>query len=172
MFWPRTKLGSNYRSIWKLFICLALPLSSAGASGKESTCQCRRHKRCRFDPWVGKIPWRRAWTPTLLFLPGESHGQRNLADYGPWGHKESDMTAWLSMTYFHFSSVAESCLILCDPMDCSTPGLRVHHQLPELAQTHVHRVGDAVQPSRPLSSPSPPTLNLSQHHKDLLYSIW
>ena len=51
---------------------------------------------------------------------------------------------------------------LCDPVDCSTPGLPVHHQLPELAQTHVHRVGDAIQPSHPLSSPSP-TFNLSQH---------
>ena len=62
-----------------------------------------------------------------------------------------------------FSSVAQSCLTLCDPMDCSTPGLPVHHQLPELAQTHVHRVSDAIQPSHPLSSPSPPTFNLFQH---------
>ena len=46
--------------------------SPGGASGKEPACQCRRHKRCRFDPWVGKIPWRRAWQPTPLFLPGES----------------------------------------------------------------------------------------------------
>ena len=52
---------------------------------------------------------------------------------------------------------------LCDPMDCSTPGLPVHHQLLELTQTHVHQVGDAIQPSHPLSSPSPPALNLSQH---------
>ena len=49
-----------------------------GTSGKEPTCQCRRHKRCRFVPWVGKIPWRRAWKPTPVFLPGESHGQRSL----------------------------------------------------------------------------------------------
>ena len=55
------------------------------------------------------------------------------------------------------------CLTLCVPMDCSPPGLPVHHQLPELAQTHVHRVHDAIQPSQPLSSPSPPTFNLSQH---------
>ena len=54
-----------------------------------------------------------------------------------------------------FSSVAQSCLTLCDPMDCSTPGLPVHHQHPELAQTHVHQVSDAIQPSHPLSSPSP-----------------
>ena len=52
---------------------------------------------------------------------------------------------------------------LCDPMDCSMPGFSVHHQLPELAQTHVHQVGDAIQPSHPLSSSSPPALNLSQH---------
>jgi len=61
------------------------------------------------------------------------------------------------------SSVAQLCLTLCDPMDCSTPGLPVHHQLLEFAQTHVHRVGDAIQSSHPLSSPSPPAFNLSQH---------
>ena len=62
-----------------------------------------------------------------------------------------------------FSSVTQSCLTLCDPMDCSTPGLPVHHQLPESTETHVHWVGDAIQPSHPLASPSPPALNLSQH---------
>ena len=62
-----------------------------------------------------------------------------------------------------FSSVAQSCPTLCDPMDCSTPGFPVHHQLLELTQTHIHRVGDVIQPSHPLSSPSPPALNLSQH---------
>ena len=61
------------------------------------------------------------------------------------------------------SSVTQSCPALCDPMDYSTPGFPVHHQLPELAQTHVHRVGGAIQPSHPLSSPSPPAFNLSQH---------
>ena len=61
----------------------------------------------------------------------------------------------------HFSSVAQSCPILCDPMNCSTPGLPVHHQLPEFTQTHVHRVSDAIQPSHPLSSPSPPQIPLS-----------
>ena len=59
--------------------------------------------------------------------------------------------------------VVQSCLTLCGPMDCCTPGFPVHHQLPELAQTHVHWVGDAIQPSHPLSSPSPPAFNLSQH---------
>ena len=62
-----------------------------------------------------------------------------------------------------FSSVAQSCPTLCDPVNCSTPGLPVHHQLPEFTQTQVHRVGDAIQPSHPLSSPFPPAGNLSQH---------
>ena len=62
-----------------------------------------------------------------------------------------------------FNSVTQSCLTLCDPMNRSTPGLPVHHQLPEFTQTHVHRVSDAIQPSRPLSSPSPPAPNPSQH---------
>ena len=62
-----------------------------------------------------------------------------------------------------FSSVTQLCPSLCDLMDCSTPGFPVHHQLPELAQTHVHRVGDTIQPSHPLSSPSPHAFNLSQN---------
>ena len=62
-----------------------------------------------------------------------------------------------------FSPVAQSCPTLCDPMNCSTPGLPVHHQLPAFTQTHVHQVSDAIQPSHPLSSPSPPAPNPSQH---------
>ena len=64
---------------------------------------------------------------------------------------------------WEFSSVAQSCPTLCFPLDSSTLGLPLHHQLPELAQTHVHRVSDSIQSSHPLSSPSPPALNLSQH---------
>ena len=63
-----------------------------GASGKEPPCQCRRHKKCEFDPWVRKIFWRRTWQPTPVLLPGESHGQRSLVGYSPWDLKESDMT--------------------------------------------------------------------------------
>ena len=59
-------------------------------SGKESTCQCWSHKR--LDPWVGKIPWRRKWQPTLVFLPGKFHGQRSLVGYSPWGCRELGMT--------------------------------------------------------------------------------
>jgi len=62
-----------------------------------------------------------------------------------------------------FSSVAQSCPTICDPKEFSTPGLPVHHQLPEFTQTHVHWVGDVIQPSHPLSSPSPPAFSLSQH---------
>ena len=68
----------------------------------------------------------------------------------------------ISTFSLQFSSVAQSCPTVCNPMDCSTPGFPVHHQFPELTQTHVHRISDAIQPSHPLSSPSP-TFNLSQH---------
>ena len=62
-------------------------------------------------------------------------------------------------------SVAQSCPTLCDPMNCSTPGLPIHHQLPEFTETHVYQVSDAIQPSHPLSSPSPPAPNPSQHQR-------
>ena len=68
-----------------------------------------------------------------------------------------------TLSSVHFSSVAQSCPTLCDPMNCSMLGLPVHYQLPEFTQTHVHRVGDAIQSSHPLSSPSPPAPNPSQH---------
>jgi len=76
--------------------------------------------------------------------------------FNPWSGNQN--TTWCTV-----SSVAQSCPTLCDATDCSTPGLPVHRQLPELTQTHVHWVGDAIQPSHPLSSPSPPAFNLSQH---------
>ena len=71
-----------------------LPLTGfpGGTSGEEPACQYKRHQRCGFDPWVRKILWRRAWQPAPVFLPGESHGQRSLANYSPQGHKELDMT--------------------------------------------------------------------------------
>ena len=66
-------------------------------------------------------------------------------------------------TSVQLSSVAQLCLTLCNPMDCSTPGFPVHHKLPEHTQTHVHHVSDAIQPAHPLSSPSPPAFSLSQY---------
>ena len=72
--------------------CLWLHGFPGGTSGKESACQCRRHRRCMINPWVGKIPWRRVWQPTPVLLPGESNGQRSLTGYIPEGRKES---TWL-----------------------------------------------------------------------------
>ena len=72
-----------------------------GASGKESASQCRRYKRNRFDSGVRKIPWRREWLPTPVFLPGKSQGQRSLVGYSPWGCKESDTVEQLSTAQHH-----------------------------------------------------------------------
>ena len=97
------------------------------------------------------IPLRRSWSARA--------GPRCWV--GPWGglaFSASTLTPSVQL-----SSVAQSCPTLCDPMDCSTPGFPVHHQLPELTHTHIHRVSDAILPSHPLSSPSPPAFNLSQH---------
>ena len=101
-----------------------------GSDGKVFIYNARRPG---FEPWVGKIPWRRKWQSTPVL--------------------RSDQ----------IRSVAQSCPTLCDPMNRSTPGLAVHHQLLEFTQTHVHQVSDAIQPSYPLSSPSPPAPNPSQH---------
>ena len=97
--------------------------------------------RFGFHLWAREIPQRRAWQLTPVFLPEESHGQRSLI-----GSSEQ------------FSSVAQSCPTLFDPMDCSMPGFPVHHQLQELTQIHVHWVSDAIQ-----LSPSPSAFNLSQY---------
>ena len=75
-------------------------------SGEESTCQCRTYKRHGFDPWVGKIPWRRKWQPTPVVLPGESHGWRSLAGYSLWVGKESDRTEH-SHTHTHWLMFAK-----------------------------------------------------------------
>jgi len=73
---------TDYKVILEIIYLIRLGFPG-GTSGKEPACQCRRRKRCRSNPWVGKIPWRRAWQPTLVFLPGESHGQRSLVGYSP-----------------------------------------------------------------------------------------
>ena len=112
-------------------------------------------------------------------FPGEGHGsslQYSCLE-NPWTEEPGGLHAigvaesltWLKQLSIHTelgefqSSSVQLCLTLCDPMDCSTPGFPVHHQLPELAQTHSHWISDAIQPSHPLSSPSPPAFNLSQH---------
>ena len=114
------------------------------------------------------IHWRRKWQPTPVFLPGESQGRGSLMGCHLWGRTESDKTEVTEQqqqqqqtTSVQFNSAAQSCPTLCDPMNRSMPGLPVHHQLLEFTQTHVHWVNDAIQPSHPLSSPSPPAPNPS-----------
>ena len=96
--------GGFPRSFWIL----------PGSSGKESTCQCRRHRRPRFNPWVRKIPWRRTWQPTPVFFPGESHGQRNLVGYSPWGCKRvrQDLVTKQQQLLLHIIKISNS-LIKC-----------------------------------------------------------
>ena len=85
-----TSLNVNYKdTVFKYSPILRYWVFSGGSNGKKIYLQCRRPG---FDPWVGKIPCRRAWQPTPVFLPGEPHGQRNLVGYSPWSHKELDMT--------------------------------------------------------------------------------
>ena len=95
------KIVSSYKTTSKTFykvLCFANPWVGLPLwlRGKESVSQCGGHRRCRFDPWVWKIPWRRKWQPTPVPLPGKSHGQRSLVGYSPWGRKESDTTERLS----------------------------------------------------------------------------
>ena len=105
------KWGMSLSFSWIPLKCIMLPHLHKttsifgiprGLSGKESTCQCRKH---RFDPWVEKIPWSRAWHPIPVFLPGESRGQRKLAGYSPQGHKSQTQLKWL-MTHAHISIFA------------------------------------------------------------------
>ena len=95
----------------------------SGTRGKEFTCQSRRHKRHGFDPWVRKIPQRRKWHPTLVFLTGESHGQWSLVGYSSWGHKELDRSEHLSSSNYIIESCKLSIKIQNDevnkvPEDC------------------------------------------------------
>ena len=96
-------------------------------------CGCRR---CKFDPWIRKIPWRRKWQPTAVLLPGESHGQRSLGGYSPWGHKESDITQWLDNSGHKSPSLPlcpASVLSACLPFLKHLPTLGLPHpQMPWL----------------------------------------
>ena len=152
-------------------------------SGSSQVAQMVKNLSARQKTLVwslgGEDPLEEGMATNSSVLSWRTHGQRSLAGYSPWGCKKSDMTERLTHpSVFHtevtrenygchtnhtFSSVAHLCLTLCNPMNHSMPGLPVHHQLPEFTQTHVHCVADAIQPFHPLSSPSPPALNLSQH---------
>ena len=88
------RLNFCFSSLSRLKDPQASGFPSGPVSGKESSCQCRRPRRRECNPWVRKIPWRRKWQPTPVFLPGESHGQRSLASYRPWGSKELSVIGW------------------------------------------------------------------------------
>ena len=99
-----------------------ITLFPGGASGKESACQWRRCKRRDLNPWVGKIPWRRKWQPTPVFLPGKFHRQRNLAGYSLWGHKELD-THTHTHTHTHIYFIVGSLYLLIPSLILSVPQL-------------------------------------------------
>ena len=101
-------------------------------------------------------------SPSVVSNPLRPHGPAGLLCLGGSPGKNTGVGC-CNFSSVQSSSVAQSCPTLCDPMNCSTPGLPVHHQLLEFTQTHVHQVSDAIQPSHPLSSPSPPAPNPSQH---------
>ena len=119
---------------------------------KKNWCQRRLSQKMQSFEYLRTF---RKLTPEEKLKPKRSV-KKNKWLKCPVGLTISDSTQCLN-------SVAQSCLTLCNPKDCSAPGLPVHHQLPEFTQTHVCQVSDAIQPSQPLSSPSPPTFNLSQH---------
>ena len=121
--------------------------------------QCWRHRRLKFYTWVGKITWRRKWQPTQDSCLKNPNGKR------AWWATVTKSQTLSDLAHTHAGHLVQSLshVQLCDSMDHSMPGLPVHHQLPELTQTHVHRVGDVIQPSHPLSSLSPPAFNLSHH---------
>ena len=132
-------------SVWFLILQQAYLLAEAGSQEQE------KHEK----PLGAK-----ALKCTRVILPYSS-GQGSQSPAQSWGNDST--FSWEGFGSVQFSSVAQSCPTLCDPTNRSTPGLPVHHQLPEFTQTHVHRVSDAIQPSHPLSSPSPPAPNPSQH---------
>ena len=86
--------SSNSSCAYKPLLYVGLP---SWLSGKESVCQCKRCNRNAFDPCIGKLPWSRKWQPVPVFLLGKSHGQKSLTSYSPWGHKESDTTAYSTL---------------------------------------------------------------------------
>ena len=126
----------------------------------------KSHKQAGGRGWQGASPSTEVgkgdWNKHMRFCASGKEGVGNAAPRGVENRWLFSPESAAALRH-QFSSVAQSCLTLCDPMNRSTPGLPVHHQLPEFTQTHVHPVGDAIQPSHPLSSPSPPAPNPSQH---------
>ena len=122
---------------------------------REGIANYALHIGCKRTCELNQLSFYICYIYTFVILIGDER-QYSL----PWSLNSLILKSKLEV---QFSSVTQSYLTLCNPIDCSTPGFPALHQLLELAQTHVHRVGDAIQPSHPLLSPSPPAFNLSQH---------
>ena len=163
-------MPANYLILCQPFLLLPSILSSNRVIFNESVLHIRWPKFWSFrfsisssNEYSGLISFRMEWSD-LLAAQGTL---KSLLQHQ--SSKASNLRCWaflivqLLNPYIQFSSVSQSCPTLCDPMNHSTPGLHVHLQLPEFTQTHIHWVGDAIQPSHPLSSPSLPALSLSQH---------
>ena len=150
---------------WKLFRTVWARSISTTGSDSEAEVQIPSQDRARELFGQRKQQMQRSRGRNVCKGPEENHCDRSIM--GVTGRRMWEGQVVLGLAgWVQFSSVAHSCPTLCDPMDCSTPSFSVHHQLPEFSQTNVHRVSDAIQPSHPLSSPSPPAFNLS-HHQDL-----
>ena len=120
-----TTLSMHNIVVWKIWYIVCL----FGGSALKNPLQFRRHGRRRFDPCIGKIPWSRKWHPTLVFLPGKSHGHRSLAGYSPWGHKESDMTERLSIAQHRVTFLQRE--ILSKPVNEALYSNSKSHFVPE-----------------------------------------
>ena len=136
-------------------------------SSKECACQCRRHRRCAFDPWLRKIPWRRKWQPTPVFLPRKTHGQRSLVGYSPWGCTEP--------THIYkcicCAVLTQLCPTLRDPVDCSPPGSFVHGDSPgKNTGVSCHAPGDLLNPGIKSRSPTLQTDSLPSEPSDQIRS--
>ena len=147
------------------------------ASDTSSGLNCREHTSGRISRWRCSalraehppqpfITCTFSYCPTYPFpspFPKVMRRSNQMIYDGGNATMSSPLWVILPISRYQFSSVTQLCVTLCGPMDCSTPGFPGHHQLPEVAQTNVHWVSDAIQPSHPLSSPSPPAFNFSQH---------
>ena len=146
---PRTKQEKVLRGVFLDF------LPHQRRQGPSISSNCSEVFQTAVFPLTGKQGRKQAPSPASRSLSQEGGIQAGAA----WAEQYTPF----ALSSVHCSSVTQSCMTLCDPMNRSTPGLPVHHQLPEFTQTHVHRVSDAIQPSHPRSSPSPPAPNPSQH---------
>ena len=132
--------NTNFKFLWTFPGYITLP---GNLNGKKSACQCRRHRRHEFNPWLRKIPWRRKWQPTPVFFPEEFHGQRSLAVYSPWGRKQLDITECLSHTHsINWMSVLtlKSLLVWVLTESGSFCSSLDHHSIPRFYYSSSHTV--------------------------------